>query len=62
MILFSLALVALVAVGCADKHALTYTSVSAPIWNINPTKWDGGGNTLTTTPTLPSGIQPQAGR
>ncbi len=37
-ILILLTLLALAACA-ADPHALTYTSTSAPIWNLNPHQW-----------------------
>jgi uncharacterized lipoprotein YajG len=45
---------------CTDPRALTYVQTNAPRWNINPAMWND--NTLTTPPTLPSGIGPQAAR
>ena len=56
-------LVALTVAGCTDPHALTYVDGrSAAIWNVNPSMWNADQNAVTTAPTLPAGVQPQAAR
>jgi hypothetical protein len=50
--------------GCAGSnvHPLAHTSDADPVWRINPDRWPGGENALTTAPTLPAGRMPQAAR
>jgi hypothetical protein len=60
-----LALLALlVLAGCGDRTLpLAHTSPSDPIWPINPDKWSpGGGNDLTSPPTVPAGRLPTEAR
>jgi len=51
--------------GCSAGKTLplAHTSPSDPIWPINPDKWvPGGGNELTSPPTVPAGRLPREAR
>ena len=59
----ALALLALAGCSAGKTLPLAHTSPSDPIWPINPDKWPpGGGNELTSPPTVPAGRLPGEAR